>query len=41
MFSVQADEHESRTLEYIKEKEPQFYRRVTSVLKKAEFDFGL
>lgn len=37
----EADEHESRTLEDIKEKEPEFYTRVTSVLKRAEFDFGL
>lgn len=37
----EADEHESRTLEDVKEKEPEFYMRVTSVLKRAELDFGL
>ncbi|KAL8125454.1 tRNA threonylcarbamoyladenosine dehydratase isoform X2 [Apium graveolens] len=37
----EADEHESRTLEDVKEKEPEFYTRVISVLKRAELDFGL
>lgn len=37
----EADEHESSTLDDIKEKEPEFFRRVTSVLKRAELDFGL
>lgn len=38
---LQADEHESTTLEVIKVQEPEFFDRVTSVLKRAEFDFGL
>ncbi|XP_034696759.1 tRNA threonylcarbamoyladenosine dehydratase isoform X2 [Vitis riparia] len=37
----EADEHESRTLDDIKEKEPEYFNRVTSVLKRAELDFGL
>ncbi|KAJ6738504.1 TRNA THREONYLCARBAMOYLADENOSINE DEHYDRATASE [Salix koriyanagi] len=37
----EADEHEMRTLEEIKELEPEFYERVESALKRAEFDFGL
>ncbi|KAF8378813.1 hypothetical protein HHK36_030162 [Tetracentron sinense] len=37
----EADEHESRTLDDIEEKEPEFFVRVTSVLKRAEMDFGL
>ncbi|XP_031259847.1 tRNA threonylcarbamoyladenosine dehydratase isoform X2 [Pistacia vera] len=37
----EADEHESRTLDDIKEKEPEFFKRVTSLLKRAELDFGL
>ncbi|XP_062006475.1 tRNA threonylcarbamoyladenosine dehydratase 2 isoform X2 [Rosa rugosa] len=37
----EADEHESRTLEDIKEEEPEFFVRVTSVLKRAELEFGL
>lgn len=37
----EADEHESRTLEEIKKHEPEFFMRVTSVLKRAELDFGL
>ncbi|CAL5365028.1 unnamed protein product [Camellia sinensis] len=37
----EADEHELRTLEDIKDKEPEFFSRVTSVLKRAEVDFGL
>lgn len=40
-LSNQADEHESRTLDDIKEKEPEYFNRVTSVLKRAELDFGL
>ncbi|KAK2968044.1 hypothetical protein RJ640_003778 [Escallonia rubra] len=37
----EADEHESRTLEDVKEEEPEFFEWVTSVLKRAEIDFGL
>ncbi|XP_076951441.1 uncharacterized protein LOC143624790 [Bidens hawaiensis] len=37
---TEADEHESTTLEYIKENEPEFYERVTSTLKRAELDFS-
>ncbi|THG21877.1 hypothetical protein TEA_021217 [Camellia sinensis var. sinensis] len=37
----EANEHELRTLEDIKDKEPEFFSRVTSVLKRAEVDFGL
>lgn len=37
----EADEHESRTLDDIKEKEPAFFERVTSVLKRAELEFLL
>ncbi|KAA8530687.1 hypothetical protein F0562_005379 [Nyssa sinensis] len=37
----EADEHESRALEDIREKEPAFFTRVTSVLKRAEVDFGI
>lgn len=40
-MSNQVDEHESRTLDDIKEEEPEFYGRVTAVLKQAELDFGL
>ncbi|XP_009609573.1 tRNA threonylcarbamoyladenosine dehydratase isoform X1 [Nicotiana tomentosiformis] len=36
----EADEHESRSLEDIKEEEPEFFARVTSVLKRAESEFG-
>lgn len=39
--SVQADDHESRTLDDVKESEPEFFNRVTSVLKRAELEFGL
>ncbi|RVX13345.1 hypothetical protein CK203_020966 [Vitis vinifera] len=39
--TLEADEHESRTLDDIKEKEPEYFNRVTSVLKRAELDFGL
>ncbi|KAJ8763114.1 hypothetical protein K2173_023319 [Erythroxylum novogranatense] len=37
----EAIEHESSTLDDIKEKEPQYFDRVTSVLKRAEFEYGL
>lgn len=37
----EAGEHESTTLDDIKEKEPEFFARVTSILKQAESDFGL
>ncbi|CAN6572732.1 unnamed protein product [Malus baccata var. baccata] len=37
----EADEHESITLEDIKEREAEFFDRVTSVLKRAELEFGL
>ncbi|XP_058748041.1 tRNA threonylcarbamoyladenosine dehydratase-like isoform X2 [Vicia villosa] len=37
----EVDEHESRTLDDIKEKEPEFYSRVIAVLKRAENDLGL
>ncbi|XVE77463.1 hypothetical protein DITRI_Ditri13aG0064900 [Diplodiscus trichospermus] len=37
----EADEHELRTLDDIKEQEPEFFSRVTSVLKRAEQDFSL
>ncbi|XP_059449189.1 tRNA threonylcarbamoyladenosine dehydratase isoform X2 [Corylus avellana] len=37
----EADEHELMTLDDIEENEPEFFRRVTSVLKRAELDFGL
>ncbi|XP_057492640.1 tRNA threonylcarbamoyladenosine dehydratase 2 isoform X1 [Actinidia eriantha] len=36
----EADEHELRTLEDVKDKEPEFFARVASVLKRAEVDFG-
>ncbi|KAL5721921.1 hypothetical protein ACHQM5_005506 [Ranunculus cassubicifolius] len=37
----EADEHESRALSEIKETEPDFFTRVTSVLKLAEMELGL
>lgn len=37
----EADEHESMKLEEIKEREPEFFQRVTDVLKRAQLDFGL
>ncbi|XP_021891365.1 tRNA threonylcarbamoyladenosine dehydratase isoform X2 [Carica papaya] len=37
----EADEHESRTLDDVREKEPEFFKRVTSILEQAELDFGL
>ncbi|CAN6700286.1 unnamed protein product [Malus baccata var. baccata] len=37
----EADEHESITQEDIKEREAEFFDRVTSVLKRAELEFGL
>ncbi|CAN4095128.1 unnamed protein product [Withania somnifera] len=36
----EADEHESRSLGDIKEEEPEFFVRVTSVLRRAELEFG-
>ncbi|CAN1288501.1 tRNA threonylcarbamoyladenosine dehydratase, partial [Linum perenne] len=36
----EADEHESRTLDDIKEKEPEFFQRVTTALKRAQLEFG-
>ena len=38
---MQADEHESSTLDDIKENEPEFFRRVTATLKRAEVEFSL
>ncbi|XP_050228056.1 tRNA threonylcarbamoyladenosine dehydratase 2 isoform X2 [Mercurialis annua] len=35
----EADEHEPRTLDEIKENEPEFFERIASVLKRAELDF--
>ncbi|CAI0403743.1 unnamed protein product [Linum tenue] len=37
---MEADEHESRTLDDIKEKEPEFFQTVTTVLKRAQLEFG-
>ncbi|XP_073040746.1 tRNA threonylcarbamoyladenosine dehydratase isoform X3 [Primulina eburnea] len=37
----EADEHESSSLEVIRENEPEFFAKVTSVLKRAALDFGL
>lgn len=37
----EADEHESSSLEVIRENEPEFFANVTSVLKRATLDFGL
>ncbi|EPS72924.1 hypothetical protein M569_01829, partial [Genlisea aurea] len=37
----EADEHESRSIEDVKEKEPEFFARVTSVLNRAQLEFGL
>ncbi|XP_043808778.1 tRNA threonylcarbamoyladenosine dehydratase isoform X3 [Manihot esculenta] len=37
----EADEHESRTLDDIKENEPEFFNQVTAVLRQAELDFNL
>ncbi|KAK9118096.1 hypothetical protein Scep_016189 [Stephania cephalantha] len=37
---TEAGEHESRTLNEIKENEPVFFRRVTSVLEQVKTDFG-
>ncbi|XP_004288591.1 PREDICTED: tRNA threonylcarbamoyladenosine dehydratase [Fragaria vesca subsp. vesca] len=37
----EADEHESSSLEDIKEGEPEFFARVTSILKRAKLEFGL
>lgn len=41
VYLMQADEHESSTLDDIKEKEPEFFMRVTAILKRAEMEFGL
>ncbi|KAF6144693.1 hypothetical protein GIB67_006185 [Kingdonia uniflora] len=38
---TEADEHESTTLDDIKENEAEFFSRVTSVLKRAEIEVGL
>nr|GEW35665.1 tRNA threonylcarbamoyladenosine dehydratase [Tanacetum cinerariifolium] len=38
---TEADEHESTTLEDIKQNEPEFFTRVTSTLERAELDFGM
>ncbi|KVI03079.1 Molybdenum cofactor biosynthesis, MoeB [Cynara cardunculus var. scolymus] len=38
---TEADEHESTTLEDLKEHEPEFFTRVTSTLKRAELDLAL
>ncbi|KAL6228340.1 hypothetical protein ACLB2K_002290 [Fragaria x ananassa] len=38
---IEADEHESSSLEDIKEGEPEFFARVTSILKRAKLEFGL
>lgn len=35
----EADEHETKTLEEVKESETEFFERVSCVLKKAELDF--
>ncbi|GAA0144777.1 ligase [Lithospermum erythrorhizon] len=37
----EVDGHESRSLDDIKEKEPEFFAKITAVLKRAELDFGL
>ncbi|XP_038893160.1 tRNA threonylcarbamoyladenosine dehydratase isoform X2 [Benincasa hispida] len=37
----EADEHESSTLDDIKEKEPEFFRKVNAILKRAEMEFSL
>ncbi|XP_073139163.1 tRNA threonylcarbamoyladenosine dehydratase isoform X2 [Henckelia pumila] len=37
----EADEHESSSLDVIRENEPEFFAKVTSVLKRAALDFGL
>ncbi|KAL6521365.1 hypothetical protein OROGR_017934 [Orobanche gracilis] len=41
LMVISADEHESRSLEDIKDQEPEYFARVTAVLKRAEIDFGL
>ncbi|KAL3527436.1 hypothetical protein ACH5RR_012092 [Cinchona calisaya] len=38
---TEAGEHESQSLEDIQREEPEFFARVTSVLKRAKSDFGL
>ncbi|KAJ7964454.1 tRNA threonylcarbamoyladenosine dehydratase [Quillaja saponaria] len=37
----EVDEHESQTIDEIKENDPEFFHRVMAVLKRAELDFGL
>ncbi|WCJ25174.1 NAD(P)-binding Rossmann-fold superfamily protein [Euphorbia peplus] len=37
----EADQHESMTLNDIKEREPEFFEKVTSTLTRAELEFGL
>ncbi|XP_074316487.1 tRNA threonylcarbamoyladenosine dehydratase [Silene latifolia] len=37
----EVDEHESLTLDEIREKEPEFFQRVSDVLKRASFDYAL
>ncbi|XP_058108349.1 tRNA threonylcarbamoyladenosine dehydratase isoform X2 [Magnolia sinica] len=37
----EAEEHESMTLDDIRDREPDFFARVTGILKRAELDFGL
>lgn len=37
----EVDEHESMTLEDIKEKDPEFFKRVSNVLKRAILEFSL
>lgn len=41
LFSLQADAHESTTLDRVKEEEPEFYAMVSRVLKRAETEFAL
>lgn len=41
LLSMQADTHESTTLDRIKEEEPEFYSMVSRVLKRAEMEFAL
>jgi hypothetical protein len=41
LFPLQADAHESSTLDRIKEEEPEYYAMVSSVLKRAETEFAL
>jgi tRNA threonylcarbamoyladenosine dehydratase len=41
LLFMQADAHESTTLDRIKEQEPEFYSMVSRVLKRAEMEFAL